>query len=178
MHSGWLWKIKHGDDNALEAVKILGMMSIPATYEQIALVLGRMMAHFPGRDPAKDAIVISDISGAAERSGVSAVAAIAVCEKLWQESDSGNPFKTPSGEILKRMKDQTDIYITRAEAILEPVRNRPVKREQDIPAWVREKESMSDSVREEFREFLSNIPEAVGKSYCEAYKFDYDKYRY
>ena len=77
---------------------------IPSPKEDIALWIGRLLAHFPRRDSTKDAIVLSDICRDLVGVGASAVAVCQVCEELRHESNSQNPFMPQAGEIRDRVK--------------------------------------------------------------------------
>lgn len=107
-----LWQIKPTSDprDVQNALHVLELALLPATREQAAYWVGRLLAHFPRRDVTKDQIVISDLASDLIDAGCSQVGIASVCRELRQEADNENPFMPPAGEVLRRAKDRDGGY--------------------------------------------------------------------
>ncbi len=79
-----------------------------------------MIAHFPRRDSAKDAVIIADLSGVIVERELSLVAVCAVCEEIWQNATAENPWLPPSGQILNDIKLKSDSYAKQYERLANP----------------------------------------------------------
>jgi hypothetical protein len=103
--------IKRDDQKAAKnALPVLELALIPATYDDCTYWVGRLLAHFPRRDTAKDGIVLSDLGADLTEDGVSHAALISICDELRRESTDEKPFMPPSGEIILRANKRTDSY--------------------------------------------------------------------
>lgn len=126
----------------------------------------RLLAHFPRRDSTKDGVVVSDISAAVENQGLSLIAVAQVYDDLWKESSADNPFLPPSGEILKRIVEQTKTYRWQYERLKNP----PAaliehKRPDMVPLpelpWEGKKwADLDDETREKYAVYVTTIPTA------------------
>jgi hypothetical protein len=103
--------IKLEDQKAVKsALPLLELSMIPATYEDCAYWIGRLLAHFPRRDTTKDGIVISDIASDLVEEEIPHTALIATCDELRRESTDDKPWMPPSGEIIQRARKRATIW--------------------------------------------------------------------
>lgn len=119
LHTQKPWQIKPNDRSEIQnGLRLLAWANLTATYDELAYWVGRTLSHFNRRDTDKDGVIISDLSGAAVRRGVSLCAAAAVLEEIWIEAkEETGPDGTkypakfpPAGEILRRMAEKTEFY--------------------------------------------------------------------
>lgn len=101
-------------------LQLLEYAMIPATSKQSAFQFGKLLAHFPRRDVTKDAIIISDLSGAIVSENLSLIATARVCSNIWKEATNQNPFLPPTGQILRDIREQTERYRQQYERLKNP----------------------------------------------------------
>jgi hypothetical protein len=172
------WQIGPEDQKAAtDALKILDYCLIPATYDEAAYWIGRMLAHFPRRDIQGDGVVVADLAGNMVESGVSLIAVAAVTEDAWKAATKKNPWLPPSGEILKDAVDRTKSYQAQADRLRNPrIALAPPAPKERAPsswdglAWG----EMPVAARSDLWAFLKVLDYGIRKTYCRAVGLDYD----
>lgn len=114
--------------------------TIPATYDEAAYWIARLLAHYPRRDARKDGVVIADLCAAIVELRVCLVAVYAICDETWREATNENPWMPPSGQILADMQDRTARYraalsVLTAPPALPPASKPEPKRPFDGRVW-------------------------------------------
>lgn len=83
---------------------------VPIHRDQAQAYITRFLAHYPGRDVTKDAIIISDLTFQLVKRGASAYAVFEVLEGYWTNSTSEKPFLPATGSILNACLGRTTMY--------------------------------------------------------------------
>jgi hypothetical protein len=146
------WQIAPEDRKAVkDALSVLAWATIPATTEQAAFWISRLLAHFPRRDVAVDSVVVSDLSADMIDAGVALVALANVCDDIRKEATLKNPWLPPSGEILKRAIERTKRFETYQRQLRSP-RLAPPKPKEEVPApWAGKTwDELADDIRVQF----------------------------
>lgn len=128
------YAIKPDDQKAVQtALKVLAWTTIPATYDEAAYWVTRLLAHFPRRDAGKDGIVIADLSGAIVEKKISLVACCAVCDDAWREATDENPWMPPTGQLLKEMQERSESFARQYERLANPPAALPPPKKAEPP---------------------------------------------
>jgi hypothetical protein len=172
------WQIQPEDQKAAQdALKILAYCLIPATYDEAAYWIGRMLAHFPRRDIQGDGVVIADLAGSMIEEGVSLVAVAAVTEDAWKAATKKNPWLPPSGEILKDAVNRSKSFYWQHDHLCNPrpALASPVTKEAAPASWDGlDWENMPVTVRADLWAFLTTLDLSIRLIYCRAIGIDYD----
>lgn len=105
------YSIEPTDQKAVTtALNALEYCLIPATYDEAVAWIIRMLAHFPRRDVDKDAVIASDLAGAAINEGATLMAIAYVCESAWRSSNRKRPWPPESGQFLDDVSDKTKSF--------------------------------------------------------------------
>lgn len=116
------WQIKPDSEDSAHARKVSEKLLCLGEYKDYCYCIGRLLQHFPSRQPEKDAIIISDLAGDCIEEGVSLCALMHICNIVRKESSLERPFLPPSGEILKRSVEKMKCWRRCLEEILNPQR--------------------------------------------------------
>lgn len=119
-HSLWLIKPTSPQSQRETAINILNELLTPVNYEESVYWLGRFVQHFPNKDPEQNAIVVADLSADCVNSRVSVCGLVEALTELRHESQDDNPFRPPSGEVLKRAIGKTNIWKRQLERLMAP----------------------------------------------------------
>jgi len=92
------------------ALQSLELTLLKASFDDTALAIGRLLAHFPSRDVTKDWVIISDLSNACIENGFSLIAIVEACDCLWKKATFEKPFLPPTGEILNEIISVSNYY--------------------------------------------------------------------
>jgi len=144
------------------------LATIPATIDEAVHWITRLLAHFPRRDVAKDAVVVADLASDMIDAGVSIIAIKTTCDEIRKNATAKSPFMPPSGEILTMAKQRTETY-RRYKYTLEnpPVQIEAVKRASMVPWEGKRWDEMSYEVRKELWGFLTHTLRKDGRlTYC------------
>lgn len=112
-----LWQIRPTDTSAQEAVKLLAWALVPATYEEAAFWIGRMLAHFPYRDTSKDAVRVGDISAVVVEEQISLCAVYSACRDGWMEAKDPKSNPPASGWVIDQMRKAMGEWVARQNAL-------------------------------------------------------------
>lgn len=171
------WQISPDDQKAVKtALKALAWTTIPAKYEDAVTALTRLIAHFPRRDPSKDAVVVADIAADVVEADVSLVALMRVCKDIRKAATNDAPWFPPSGEVLKQAVDQTQTYQRMIERLTRPPAPAIEKKEPEPErlAWSGlDWEGMDDAIRAQLWGYLAPLSLSLREMYCRIIKIEY-----
>lgn len=170
--------------DAQNALRALELNKYRATREEAVYWFTRLLAHFPRRDAAQDAVVISDLSSDVVDYEISLIGMVDACDSIRRGASKKNPFMPPSGEILKRCVDKTKSFNTQLKRVRKIVEGEisdggtvKPKRKMERAPWVgKTLDELTNSEKAELERFLSNTPEGVARVYCDSMKFTYEDF--
>ncbi len=176
-----LWQIQPDDQKgAAIALKTLAWATIPAQTDEAVFWLTRLLAHFPRRDSAQDAVVIGDLAADMVEANVALVALVATCDDIRKAATRKDPWFPPSGEVLKLAIERTKDYRAMEDRIRNPRQVLAAPTPQAAPvkpwdgiAWA----DMPHDVKGALWDYVKALGPGIGASYCRVMDYDYEAIR-